>query len=155
MGAVGTLYALSLLRIAQKQMWRDFKIYLFVIIAALLLGMIVSMPRVGSTSRPAKIKFVKVEIISFNRALAMFQVDCKRYPTSEEGLTALIQRPPSIPMSLWLGPYLDAKKIPGDPWGHAYVYEFPGLHNTNGFDVYSLGPNGAGGNEAIGNWTQP
>jgi type II secretion system protein G len=150
---VGKLYAARLFCIAQKQMRRDFKICLFVLSGALLLGVIVLMSRVGPTSGPAKIKFVKAEIFSFNQALAMFQVDCKRSPTTEEGLNALIQRPPAIPMSLWRGPYLDAKKIPGDPWGHAYVYKFPGLHNTNGFDVYSPGPNGVGGNEAIGNWT--
>ena len=41
-----------------------------------------------------------------------------------------------------------------DPWGNSYLYKFPGIHNTNGFDVYSLGPHGKGGNEAIGNWEQ-
>jgi general secretion pathway protein G len=84
----------------------------------------------------------------------MFQVDCGRHPTPEEGLAALMQRPPAIPTNLWRGPYLDVEKIPEDRRGHAFVYKFPGLHNTNGFDAYSLGPYGDGGNEAIGNWTR-
>jgi hypothetical protein len=49
--------------------------------------------------------------------------------------------------------YLDVDKIPNDPWGRPYVYEFPGRHNPDGYDIYSLGPNGNGGDEAIGNWS--
>jgi len=100
-----------------------------------------------------RIMAAQVDIASFNTAISMFQYDCGRCPTTEEGLAALIVRPPAIPAARWRGRYLDLERIHGDPWGRAYVYECPGLHNTNGYDVYSLGRHGKGGEEAIGNWT--
>ena len=72
------------------------------------------------------------------------------------GVAALTSRPAGLTETQWHGPYLDAA-IPKDPWGHDYVYACPGVHNTNGFDVYSLGPDGAsksGGEDYdnISNW---
>ena len=60
----------------------------------------------------------------------------------------------------WHGPYLDQPFAPEDPWGHPYVYRFPGLHSTNGYDLYSIGPDGiskTGGNDLddISNWDKP
>jgi type II secretion system protein G len=90
-----------------------------------------------------------VNIESFVTALGMFQVDCGRFPTKEEGLGALMKVPPAIDAARWRGPYLLKDQVLKDPWGHAYVYNCPGLVNTKGYEVYSLGPNGKGGNEAI------
>jgi general secretion pathway protein G len=64
-----------------------------------------------------------------------------------------MKRPASIPANVWHGPYLDTNYPRKDPWGRPYVYECPGKHNPESFDLYSLGPNGKGGDEAIGNWT--
>ena len=88
-------------------------------------------------------------------ALDAFEVDCGRYPTTSEGFKALIARPTSIPSSQWRGPYLDQKPI--DPWGTEYVYRCPGIHNTNGYDIYSCGADGiskSGGADLddINNW---
>jgi general secretion pathway protein G len=90
-------------------------------------------------------------------ALGAFNVDYDRYPTSAEGLVALVTRPANIPEAPWHGPYLE--KVPHDPWGHEYVYHSPGMHNTNRFDLYSLGPDGrskSGGDDAddINNWSK-
>jgi type II secretion system protein G len=74
--------------------------------------------------------------------LGMFKMDCGRYPTTEEGLNALITRPKDMPVHEWHGPYFDPPELPKDPWGHDYVYRCPGIHNPDGFDLFSCGPDG-------------
>ena len=120
----------------------------------LLLFMSIVLPRGGSHHLP-RVRTGKADIAQFATALSMFYVDCGRYPTTVEGLGALLKRPVAIPEHLWRGPYVDARTLPKDPWGRPYVYEWPGKHNTNGFDIYSLGRDGKGGDEAIGNWIAP
>jgi len=93
----------------------------------------------------------------FRTALEAFDVDCGRFPSSNEGLSALITRPTALSDNRWRGPYLQASAIPRDPWGHEYVYCCPGKHNTNTFDLYSLGTDGVsktGGADAddIASW---
>jgi type II secretion system protein G len=78
------------------------------------------------------------------------QADNGRYPTAAEGLAALLVRPPNAPS--WRGPYL-AYDMLTDPWGNPYVYRNPGKHNSNGFDVFSMGPDGrVDGGDDISNW---
>lgn len=72
-------------------------------------------------------------------SLDAFAVDCGRYPTTSEGFKALLTCPTNIPSGRWHGPYFDPPKIPQDPWGNNYVYRYPGVHNTNGYDLYSCG----------------
>jgi general secretion pathway protein G len=88
-------------------------------------------------------------------ALDRFEIDCGRYPTTSEGFAALINCPTNTTSGRWRGPYLDA--IPIDPWGNEYVYRGPGIHNTNGFDLYSCGYDGISKSEGddpdnINNW---
>ena len=81
-------------------------------------------------------------------ALDAFAVDCGRYPTTAEGFQALINCPTNLFAGKWHGPYLD--EIPQDPWKHIYVYRCPSIHTTNGYDIYSCGPDGiskSGGND--------
>ncbi len=108
------------------------------------------------------------DLATIKYALSLFELDCGRYPTTEEGLGALIKRPETIPEGLWHGPYMEERKVEKDPsvkpqvadqrkvltdfWGRPYVYVFPCIHNPDGYDVYSLGRYGKGGDEAIGNW---
>jgi general secretion pathway protein G len=113
-----------------------------------------SCSRVGKDSN---ISFTATQISIFRAALDAFHVDAGRFPSTEEGLVPLIRRPSDIPEQRWLGPYLLAERIPLDCWGHEYVYRFPGTHHTNGFDIYSLGPDGvskSGGEDPddIANW---
>ena len=81
----------------------------------------------------------------------MYRLDAGHYPTSEQGLEALVTRPQNEPK--WSGPYLK-KAVPQDPWGRPYVYKFPGEHGD--YDIYSFGkdgqPGGQGDNADITNW---
>jgi type II secretion system protein G len=72
-------------------------------------------------------------------ALDMFKTDCGRFPTTEEGWNVLITPPNDGSLTNWHGPYLDPATAPEDPWGHPYVYRFPGIHNTDSYDLYSPG----------------
>jgi general secretion pathway protein G len=90
-------------------------------------------------------------------ALDNFKIDCGRYPTTSEGFKAMLNCPTNISGGRWRGPYFDPAEIPRDPWGNVYVYLCPGIHNTNGFDLYSCGFDGiskSGGNDLddINNW---
>jgi general secretion pathway protein G len=71
-------------------------------------------------------------------ALDVFETDNGRYPTTSEGLSALVSCPPGL--TTWQGPY--AVLIPNDKWGHPYVYRCPGLANPSSFDLLSAGPDG-------------
>jgi len=117
----------------------------------------------GPADEPESRKKAAVEnLLGFEPSLRKFRFDCGRYPTTSEGLAALTECPPATPPNQWRGPYLqkaqqsdpnlDMKTIPADPWGHPYIYICPGLHNSNGYDVYSLGPEGEGENGVVGNW---
>jgi len=88
--------------------------------------------------------------------LEMFKQDCGRFPTGEEGLKVLFEPPKDGSLTGWRGPYVDPPGIPTDPWGYEYVYRFPGVNNTNGYDLYSRGPDGVGNTgDDIGNWNVP
>ena len=83
----------------------------------------------------------------------MYELDNGRYPTTEQGLKALVVEPTTSPVpNNWSGSYLKKKKIPKDPWGNPYVYGNPGTHNTEGYDLYSYGPDGVEGDDDIVNW---
>lgn len=85
----------------------------------------------------------KAEMSNLSTALQMYQLDCGSYPTTAQGLQALLVRPASV--QGWTGPYWDM--IRNDPWGHAYVYHFPSLSNnpSQDFDLFSCGPDGKPG----------
>lgn len=89
-------------------------------------------------SESAKSTAARVQITTFTMALDAFEVDTASYPTSYEGLDALIHQPANRPG--WKGPYL--KSIPRDPWSHAYIYHYPGKENPKHFDLVSTGPDG-------------
>ncbi len=83
--------------------------------------------------------------------LVTYRMHMGDYPTTSEGLQALITPPPDK-ADRWKGPYLQDSKIPLDPWKRAYVYRYPGTHNKTGYDLYSLGPDGQESSDDIGNW---
>lgn len=82
----------------------------------------------------------KAQVEAFARALDTYRLEVGRYPTSEEGLKALLSKPASAPR--WNGPYLQ-KAVPDDPWGHAYLYRSPGA--TSDFEIISYGKDGQPG----------
>ncbi|HEX7576494.1 MAG TPA: type II secretion system protein GspG, partial [Verrucomicrobiae bacterium] len=84
-------------------------------------------------------------------ALDAFKMDVGSYPKGSNGLVELVQQ--RIGATNWHGPYFDPPKWPVDPWGHKYIYEYPGKHNPDGYDLSSAGPDGkAGTGDDIGNW---
>lgn len=106
-------------------------------------------PKFTGRTEQAKITSAKSQIASISLALNSFEVDNGYYPKSGN-LNALIEQPNDA--TNWRGPYLD-KGIPSDPWNNAYVYDYPGKHNANGFDLSTMGPDGrAGTDDDINNW---
>ncbi len=101
-------------------------------------------PRPAARSERARITAAKADIATIELALDVFEVDCGRYPTTEEGLGALLEQPASAVG--WSGPYVRESHVKNglftDPWGSAYVYRHPGQHEGSDYDVYSLGPDG-------------
>ena len=87
--------------------------------------------------------------------LEPYRLDVGNYPTTEQGLEALMSPPEGV-KSKWNGPYLE--EIPLDPWGNPYQYKYPGSKNVNGprgYDIWSMGPDGKqGGADDIGNWKE-
>ena len=102
-------------------------------------------------SHSANMPAAMTQIATFKTALDTFQVDTGFYPTGRDGLQALIKQPAGT--TNWRGPYLSADGIPKDPWGHDYLYECPGRHNSNSYDISSPGPPRQ--NAPIANWTRP
>jgi general secretion pathway protein G len=99
----------------------------------------------------------QIQILSL--ALDAYRVDNDAYPTSEQGLEALRTFPAGgDPPTNWKGPYL-RQLVPLDPWGRAYVYVAPGVTNTNGYDLYTLGkdgkPGGDGEDADVTSWNGP
>ena len=117
------------------------------LVVMVILGLLASLvaPKFFSKIGQSKVKTAKAQIELFGSALDSFYLDVGRYPTTEEGLKALIKRPDSVPEDKWKGPYLPKTKIPKDPWGNDYVYKCPGEHGK--YDLYSLGADGKEGGE--------
>ena len=105
-----------------------------------IIGLIMALvgPRVLGYLGESKVKAARIQIESFSAALDLFYLDNGRYPASNEGLTALVQRPASA--NSWNGPYLRTATVPLDPWGHPYLYKIPGDHAA--FEIASRGPAG-------------
>jgi general secretion pathway protein G len=124
-------------------------ILLVVILAALAYRLL--WPRIGGPgAEEAPTTRAIADIHSgIETALDCFKVDTGHYPKGTNGLVELLQQQSGT--TNWHGPYLD--KLPVDPWGSKYIYEYPGRHNTNGYDLFSAGPDGkAGTDDDIGNW---
>lgn len=122
------------------------ELLLVLVILAVLAALVV--PKFTNRSQQARETAAKSDISTISTQINAFEIDTGRYPTSDEGLNALLQ-PADNPKGSH-GPYLQS--LPKDPWGNPYQYKQPGQHNTNGFDLYSWGPDGREGTDDIGNW---
>ncbi len=110
-------------------------------------------PKFTKRAEQARITAAKTQISQFEVALDTFQIDVGRYPSTAEGMRALVEKPASNAEG-WLEPYLK-RDIPKDSWSNEYVYRYPGQYNQDGYDLYSLGPDGRqGGDDDITNWSQ-
>jgi general secretion pathway protein G len=114
-----------------------------ILVVITIIGLIMGLvgPRVLVYLGESKAKAAKIQIESFGSALDLYYLDNGRYPTSSEGLAALVQR--SGNSRTWNGPYLKGSAVPTDPWGQAYVYRSPGEHGA--YDVVSYGADGQEG----------
>lgn len=94
-------------------------------------------PRVLGYLGESKVKAAKIQIESFSAALDLYFLDNGAYPSTDEGLGALVRRPGSA--RAWNGPYLRTAAVPDDPWGHPYVYKAPGGSAPYEIDSYGSG----------------
>jgi general secretion pathway protein G len=112
-------------------------------IIGLIMGLIG--PRVLNYLSESKVKAAKIQIQSFESALDLFNLDAGRYPSTAEGLTALVRRTPGL--AAWNGPYLRGGNVPNDPWNNPYVYRAPGEHGA--YDIVSYGADGQEGGSGV------
>jgi len=126
-----------------------------IVILGILAAFVV--PRITKRPEDAKVTKARIEISNLEQALELYYLDNGNYPTTEQGLRALIEKPSTgeVLESWREGGYLNKKKIPIDPWGNKYVYVSPGVHMDD-FDLFSLGKDGEEGGEGydtdITNW---
>jgi general secretion pathway protein G len=118
-----------------------------IVIIGLLAGYVA--PRYFSQVGKSEIQVARAQIESLEKALDQYRLDMRRYPSPEEGLSALVAKPTNAPS--WSGPYLK-KAVPVDPWGRPYVYRTPGQKGE--FEIFSYGrdgkPGGSGEDADIG-----
>lgn len=123
------------------------ELLLVVVILGVLAALV--LPRFMGRTQQARETAARADVSNISTALNAFEIDTGRYPTTEEGLAALIDPPANV--QNWRGPYLQ-RGLPRDPWGNPYQYRYPGQRNPRGFDLFSTGPDGREGNDDIGNW---
>lgn len=119
-------------------------------ILGLLIGVLVS--NVGGNLSRGQEDAARIFVsTSLKAPLTAYRIDFGDYPSTAEGLDALVAAPAGKE-SRWRG-YLEGNKLPADPWGEAYVYRYPGTQNKGGYDLFSKGPDKAAGTpDDIGNW---
>ena len=115
------------------------------LVVLVILGLLAGLvgPRVLKYLGGAKSDTARLQIEELGAGLDLFHLEVGRYPTTEEGLSALTAKPTGI--ENWYGPYLKKKTIPADPWGNDYHYRFPGENGE--YDLYSLGRDNSDGGE--------
>jgi general secretion pathway protein G len=115
------------------------------IVVLVILGLLAAVvaPRVYQRLAQGRHQIAKIQIKEIEGALQLFSFDVGRFPTSGEGLEALVRNPGNL--EAWKGPYLSKSEVPLDPWSKPYVYRCPGQHDE--FDLFSFGPDGIEGGE--------
>jgi general secretion pathway protein G len=125
---------------------------LMVVLLILALLATIAAPRVTKYLRQAKTQTARIQVDALSTAVDAFHLDVGRFPTTQEGLNALMDVPTDAPS--WDGPYLKKRDSLIDPWGQPYLYRYPGQHGD--YDIYTLGSDKKEGGEGdardIGNW---
>jgi general secretion pathway protein G len=122
------------------------ELLLVVVIIGILAALIV--PKLAGRSEEARVAAAKEDIARLATCLDLFETDLGRYPTSDEGLNALIQAPAGLQdPSKWKGPYIQKKTLPVDPWGTPYKYIYPGSGGPKTYELSSAGPDKQEGTE--------
>lgn len=127
-----------------------------IMVVVVIIGILASIVVPQLMSRPDEARKVKAkqDILAIENALELYKLDNGFYPTTDQGLEALVEKPSSAPEPEHWQPYL--KSLPKDPWGRPYLYLQPGTHGD--IDIFTYGangqPGGTGNNAEIGNWTK-
>ncbi len=136
-------------RTARRGGFTLIELLLVLVILSVLAAVVV--PKFTKRSEQARITAARTDIGNLELALDTFEIDTGRFPSTQEGIGALVEQPTG--MDDWRGPYIK-RGVPNDPWGTPYVYSYPGDHNREGYDLYSFGPDGqSGGADDIDNWS--
>ncbi len=130
------------------------------LVVIVILGILATYVGTRIMGRPeeARQTQAKIQIQALENALKMYRLDNGDYPSTEQGLRSLLEKPTvgTIPSGWREGGYLDKSSLPKDPWGNDYAYLYPGIHNPNSFDLFSYGadkePGGDDKGKDIGNW---
>jgi general secretion pathway protein G len=149
-GNIMQLKRLKKLRYADSFGFTLIELLVVLVILGLLAGLVG--PQVMKYLGGAKTDSTRLQIENMASTLDLYRLDVGRYPTTDEGLQALVEAPPGA--SNWNGPYLKKKQVPKDSWGNEYHYRSPGEHGP--FDIYSLGADntegGEGENQDVISW---
>lgn len=125
-----------------------------IMVVVIILGILAAIvaPNVIGRVGEAQVTAARQDLRSIESALKLYRLDNFSYPTTEQGLEALVAKPADPSIRNWKGPYVE--RVPKDPWGNPYLYLSPG--NNGEIDIYTMGrdgrPGGEGEDADIGNW---
>lgn len=130
---------------SDRKRWQRGFTLVEIMIVVIIIGLLAALvgPKLFGKLGTAKQKTAKAQIAMLGQGLDHLRLDVGRYPTTEEGLKALVEKPAG--MDGWKGPYLEKKEIPNDPWNRPYIYRCPGQHGE--YDLFSYGLDGVEGGE--------
>ena len=131
-----------------------------VMVVIIILGLLAAivMPRLVGQTDKARYEQAKIQMRILEDALKRYKLENGHFPTTSQGLQALVQKPssPPVPRDWPEGGYLDKPEVPADPWGNEYALVVPGVRNRYGVDIVSPGPDGlVGTDDDVGNWRAP
>ena len=123
-----------------------------IMVVVIILGIIAAtiVPQFIGQTQQAKENTAKATVAELEQAVERFNLNMDRHPTTDEGLKVLVD-PPTGQEKNWRGPYMQSDSVPKDPWGNDYIYECPGRHGSNPYDLSSSGAPGT--DKVIANWT--
>ena len=131
--------------------------FLEIMLVVVIIGILFSIvgPRLIGRADKARRHATKAQIGSIKTALSLYEMDIGNFPTTAEGLKALLERPSDVSEDLWDIPYLDGRSALKDAWKRELIYVCPGEHNKDSYDLYSKGKDNKEGTEDdITNWEE-
>jgi len=127
-----------------------FEMLLVLTIIGLLMGLVIY--SLSGVTGDAQRQKARADILTLREGLTAYQMECGTLPTTDQGIKALWSKPTVEPIPRHWSKQMDSEVL--DPWGHSYQYLYPGKHNSDGFDLYSMGPDGqTNPDHIIGNWS--